>query len=85
MRKSVGDQVVTGNHSYNTVVIGEICNSLCDGLSVDINGIDTSTIVTQGSDATFVDKKTFLGGNVFGELSANLINGVRPKYSTVLM
>ncbi|XP_064112419.1 uncharacterized protein LOC135219519 [Macrobrachium nipponense] len=76
MRRSFPNQVVTGNHSYNTVVVGEICNNLCNGFSVDINGIDTSTIVTQGSDVTFVDKKIFTNLKVTGELSADLINGV---------
>ncbi|XP_068220723.1 uncharacterized protein [Palaemon carinicauda] len=76
MRRSIPDQVVTGNHSYNTVVVREICNNLCNGFSVDINGIDTSTIVTQGSDVTFIDKKIFTNLRVNGEVTAGLVNGV---------
>ncbi|KAK7076189.1 hypothetical protein SK128_002233 [Halocaridina rubra] len=76
MRSTIRNQVVTGNHSYSAIIIGEICNSLCNGLSVDINGIDTSTIVIKGSDVLFTDKKIFINIKVNGELNSNTINGL---------
>nr|XP_053636660.1 uncharacterized protein LOC128691773 [Cherax quadricarinatus] len=76
MRKSLGDQVVTGEHTYNTVVCGGITNMDGNIDWLSINGIHSSAIVTEGSDVTFTDKKKFNSLTVTGQINARLINDV---------
>ena len=78
MRRSAADQVVTGRHNYHRISAGRICHTYCDqNLPILVNGIDTSTIVTQGADVTFTARKTFNKVVVVREtLDAATINGV---------
>ncbi|KAG7163907.1 hypothetical protein Hamer_G020823, partial [Homarus americanus] len=88
MRRSVMDQVVTGHHIYETIVADEICNRMCNNFSININGVDTSTIVIMGSDVTFLDKKTFPNMMVTGTMDIETINNtlcsVKPFGENVL-
>ncbi|XP_071515329.1 uncharacterized protein [Panulirus ornatus] len=76
MRQSVRDQQVVGHHKYKTLVAKEIIHTLGNNNSIEINGIDTDTIVTKGASVTFQDKKTFTSLKINGDLFVEKVNNV---------
>ncbi|XP_042213153.1 uncharacterized protein LOC121860162 [Homarus americanus] len=76
MRKSVSEQVVTGDHTYSTVTCDGITNTIGGTKSLLINGINSSTIVTKGSSVTFLDVKNFKKLTIQGPVNTGLVNGV---------
>ncbi|XP_071544738.1 uncharacterized protein [Panulirus ornatus] len=76
MRKSVREQIITGEHTYRSVLCGGITNTFDGSKYININGIDSSTIVTKGTSVTFVDGKFFNKLTVLGDIDTGLVNGV---------
>ncbi|XP_071541109.1 uncharacterized protein [Panulirus ornatus] len=76
MRQSVRDQQVVGHHKYKTLVAKEIIHTLGNNNSIEINGIDTDTIVTKGASVTFQDKKTCTSLKINGDLFVEKVNNV---------
>ncbi|XP_042218448.1 uncharacterized protein LOC121863747 [Homarus americanus] len=76
MRKSVGEQKVTGDHKYTSIVSGNIIHAVDERRPILFNGIDSSTIVRKGKNVTFHDHKDFNNLIIVGHANAGLLNNV---------
>lgn len=76
MQRSISGQVVTGQHTYSTVVCYGIADLIDGSGSVTINDVDSSTIALKDRSVTFTSKKTFNQLIVLGHLNTALVNNV---------
>ncbi|XP_069173442.1 uncharacterized protein [Procambarus clarkii] len=79
MRRGRRGQVVTGRHTYTRLLAAHVYHRLCHNFSININGVETATIVTRGANVTFLGKKIFGNLTIDETLDANSINSVMVK------